>query len=391
MNAPALSQADPLRGRWFALIAIFAAYRLLPYLPDSVNPFAATHFLLSYAVGFHKRALLGTTLSWLLPRPTARDIYAISLVILVSFALCLMLFMKRVALMSRVNLVVVLVLLGAPGLLPHSAYALGYLDPILVICGLSAAAILWAPITVPLRIPIALALCAVGTLTHEAFLFVAFPLVAMRTLVRQGDGRGPVYVLGVATLALTVIQFLVHPLVSPEQYLAHAAARTEMRLDPDVIQLLYFSMPDNLLYLARHYASVMTDLRLLAGLIVPIPYFLLLSDLFRIAATALQLSGALRLWALACILAPLTLTLVGFDTLRWISFACLNCSIFVHECMREDGFGTLQQSLDRYVSSARFALLALFSFSVGVLHVVDGNALATGIHELARGLEFVRW
>jgi hypothetical protein len=90
------------------------------------------------------------------------------------------------------------------------------------------------------------------------------------------------------------------------------------------------------------------------------------------------------------VLAPLALILVGFDALRWVSFACLNCSLLVFECSRAEA-PEAREALTLYLHSPRFWILALLSFTLGPLHVVDGNGVATGIHSIAHGLGLVRW
>jgi hypothetical protein len=42
-------------------------------------------------------------------------------------------------------------------------------------------------------------------------------------------------------------------------------------------------------------------------------------------------------------------------------------------------------------AAARFVLLALLSFSLGALHVVDSNSLGSGVHAMARGLGLIQW
>jgi hypothetical protein len=153
---------------------------------------------------------------------------------------------------------------------------------------------------------------------------------------------------------------------------------------------LYFNLRDNYIYLAQHYSSVLTDARLFAALIVPIPYFVMLRDLLRLATPAKGLTPT-RMWmARLLVLAPLALILVGFDALRWVSFACLNCSLLAFECIGEEG-PEAREALSLYLHSPRFWLLALLSFSLGPMHVVDGNGIATGIHSIAQGLGLVRW
>jgi succinate dehydrogenase hydrophobic anchor subunit len=125
---------------------------------------------------------------------------------------------------------------------------------------------------------------------------------------------------------------------------------------------------------------------LVAGLLVPIPYFVLLRDLFKIATERADLTARVRVAVTACLLAPLALMLVGFDTLRWVSFVCLNCSLVIFMLVRVDSSGAVEMAVSDYMRSARFAVLALLSLALGPLHVVEGNGIMTGIRAAAHGL-----
>jgi hypothetical protein len=198
--------------------------------------------------------------------------------------------------------------------------------------------------------------------------------------------------LTIAVIVLTVVvQLTSRPSIALEQYMQWAAARTGMRLNAEAFELLYFDTRANLHYLVGHYSDLATDIRLLAGLIAPIPYFVMLRDLYLRAADASALSSGTRLAVCACIFAPVVLALVGFDVLRWVSFACLNCSILICEYVRRDSSGAVLDAVTRYVRSTRFILLALLSYALGALHVVDSNSLGSGVHAMARGLGLIHW
>jgi hypothetical protein len=51
----------------------------------------------------------------------------------------------------------------------------------------------------------------------------------------------------------------------------------------------------------------------------------------------------------------------------------------------------VQNALDSYVRSPRFIILALLSFAIGALHVVDSNTVGSGVHAIARGLGIIQW
>jgi hypothetical protein len=233
--------------------------------------------------------------------------------------------------------------------------------------------------------------CAVGVLTHESFLLAAFPLVIANTLLSGKPAQVSAWTLtGIVGVMTVAVQFHGHPSVPLDQYVTQAAARTDQAPDPEAFRLLYFNLRDNYVYLTQHYSSVLTDARLVAALIVPIPYFVMLHDLFGLATRATGATPT-RVWLTRImLLAPLTLILVGFDALRWVSFACLNCSLLVFECARAER-PEAREALTLYLYSPRFWILALLSFTLGPLHVVDGNGVATGIHSVAHGLGLVRW
>jgi hypothetical protein len=390
MNTPQRRPASGLL--WLTLVVVLLLFRVITFLPDEVNSFAASHYLFSYANGFHKRALVGAVLGHFVGPLTGARIYAMSLWVLAGFTAGLLLVMRRALLASRDALVLGVALLGAPAILPHFAYSIGYFDPLLVICALLAAAALDTPAVGWLRALLAFVPCAVGVLIHESYVFAAFPLVLARGWLSGRTRKSTLWTLAAMVFLLTlVVQMFGQPSVSVDTYTAQAAARTNSPVNREAFELLYFHLQENLSYLLAHYSSAMTDARLLAALIVPIPYFVLLYDLFGLTTRAVTVDAGTRRMVGVCTLAPLLLILVGFDALRWVSCACLVCSLVVFECIRIDRSGEVLEVVTRYVRSARFIVLALFSFTLGPFHVVDGNAVATGIHSIARGLGLVRW
>ena len=377
---------------WLAAAGAFVFLRLLVFLPAEVNTFAASHYLFSYADGFHKRALLGTLIGAYFHYLPAKVIYAISLGTLLVFSASLVWFARKSLAVSKEFLVLGLVLLGAPAVLPHFAYSIGYFDPVLVVCALLSVAALDLPLGRGLRLPLALVPCVAGVLIHESYALTAFPFIFARGILLKKPDKTSLWMLaglvGVATLAM---QSFGQPHIPLPLYMAHAASRTDVAVDHDAFELLYFHLQENYAYLAQHYSSVMTDARLFAALLVPIPYFVMLYDLCKRTIPSMGLSSHGKWLVGVSVLAPLFLTLVGFDVLRWVSFACLNLSLLVFECVRTDARGEVRYALTRYVHSPRFWLLALVSFTLGSLHVVDGNGVATGIHAVAHGLGLVRW
>jgi hypothetical protein len=378
--------------RWLATATLFAVFRLIAFLPAEVNTFAGSHYLFSYAAGFQKRALVGAALGAYFTYLSSTAIYATSLCVLAAFVATLLVFTRTALLMSGESLALGLVLLGAPAVLPHFAYSIGYFDPILVICALLTLAILDASLPAALKVALACGVCAVGVLTHEMYLFAAFPLILARAFLVQRPDKRLLWILtGLVCVTTALVVHYGQPSLPLDRYMSLAEPRTDVKLDREAFQLLYFHSWLNLLYLAQHYSSVFTDARLVAALIVPIPYFLMLYDLFVVTTRARGMS-ARQSWAVGVwVLAPLLLTLVGFDVLRWISFACLNCSLLILESIRLDSSGEVREALQRQVHSARFWVLALLSFALAPLHVVDGNGIATGIHSIAHGLGLVRW
>jgi hypothetical protein len=372
---------------WLALAAAFDIYRIVPFLPEGVNGFAASNFLYSYSAGVHKRALVGSVLEWLGGSLSGVSLYELSLAMLGLFALALVLFTARVMLASRASFVLLLALIGGPAILPHFAYALGYFDPLLVVDALLIATLITSALPAALSVALAAVLCAAGSLIHESFLMTALPLVVIVQLARgASQWRRLLPLVAVAVLVPVAVQFAGHPSLPLDQYVARAATRTDIHLSREAFELLYFSPQENLRYLVQHYASASTDLRLLTAFVLPLPYFLCLYDIYRVAATARPVDMRTQRVVAISILIPMALLLVGFDALRWVGFACVNCAIFVHECLRADASGAVERACERYVRSPRFVLLALWSFSLGSLHVVDSNGFGSGVHSLGRGL-----
>jgi hypothetical protein len=253
-------------------------------------------------------------------------------------------------------------------------------------------AVLAASLPVWLQAVIAFVACAAGVLTHESFLLVGFPLIAAMLLIERVPRVTMLLGLGSAILVLTVlVQAVGHPSLGLEQYMLQAASRTDTHINAEAFELLYFQPRENLAYLLQHYSSVSTVVRLLAGLIAPVPYFVMLRDLYKAASGARQLSSRVQVGVYACLFAPLILAVVGFDVLRWVSIVCLNCSMLICAQLRLDSSGAVEDALTRYVGCARFMLLALLSFALGALHVVDSNSIGSGLHSVARGLGLIQW
>ena len=376
---------------WLAAASLLIIFRVISFLPDQVNGFAASHYLFSYTDGFHKRALPGAVLRAVTGYLPGKAIYALSLAMLAAFTVALLAFMRKGLLASKESLVLGLVLLGAPAILPHFSYSIGYFDPALVICALLAVAVLDSALPDWLKLVLACVPCTIGVLTHESFLLAAFPLVLAHALLSGKPEQVSAWILaGIVGVMTVAVQFHGHPSVPLDQYVSQAAARTDQAPDPEAFRLLYFNLRDNYVYLTQHYSSVLTDARLVAALIVPIPYFVMLHDLFGLAIRATG-APSNRVWlARFMVLAPLALILVGFDALRWVSFACLNCSLLVFRFARTE-HPEAREALTLYLHSPRFWILALLSFTLGPFHVVDGNGVATGIHSIAHGLGLVRW
>lgn len=393
-SAPAAVPDDArrLHGGWLAVVLLFGACRLITYLPPGINDFATTHYLFSYAAGFHKRALIGSLLALCFDRLSGSEVYAVSLATLLVLAGSLVLLLRRALLCCGAMLVVGVVLLGAPGALPHFAYSIGYFDAVLVLWALLALSVLDSTIPDWMKVPLALVACALGVLTHEAFLLTAFPVACGWSLIARTSRPAVIGSLALAVFLLTVVMQVVgHPSIGLEQYIQQASTRTDMRINTEAFELLYFRLGANLSYLLRHYSSITTDIRLLAGLIVLIPYYILLRDLYCRAADATAIPADARIAGRICILAPIVLALAGFDVLRWLSFVGLNCSILICAYVRRDTSGAVVGALSRYVRSTRFMLLALLSYSIGAIHVVDSNSLGSGVHAMARGLGLIQW
>jgi hypothetical protein len=378
---------------WWILIVAFVFFRLIAFLPTAdINSFAASHYLFSYANGFHKRAFVGAVFGHLFGQATPREIYATSACVLAVFAAGLLLCIHRAMLASAEMAVLAVALLGAPALLPHFGNAIGYFDPILVICALLTAFALDAPGADWTRILLAFVPSVIGVLTHESYLLAAFPLALARGWLRGKSGKAALLTLSGGVFVLTLaVQAFGKPGVPLDTYVAQAATKATFGVNRDAFELLYFNLRENYAYLGNHYASLMTDARFVMALIIPIPYFVMLYDLFKLATRRIAADATTTRVVTLCTLAPLVLVFVGFDELRWVSLSCLICSVMVFECARADASGEVRESLTSYVRSPRFAFLALISFAVAPFHVVDGNGVATGIHALAHGVGLVQW
>lgn len=175
------------------------------------NDYAEAHWLLDYRLGFVKRGLIGTLVSWaarLVHRPVTEElVLTLSVASFLVFSIVLIVVSLRIihrSGWSATAVLVALTFLSSPFIV-ISAHLVGYYDNVIVVL-----AVLSIFLVLKGRIWLAACCQAVAIFTHEISLLIGFPLLLLAALLvhsknRQGFSGFPFLPLSLPVAAFVVV------------------------------------------------------------------------------------------------------------------------------------------------------------------------------------------
>ena len=347
--------------------------------------YGPSHWFATYQHGFLRRALVGEVLSRIGFLST-RLILCIELATVALACLLTALAFRRILFGSLAERRLAAFLLAAPAFLPHMAFMDGELDNFLYLAILLGA---FALIRLGNLAGLAIAtVCTiVGLLIHEAFALMFYPLILVLAadLVHRHRLRiqwvAAHFVLVLASF-LAIVHFGKLP-GDPGQWINAAQQRTDMRIDGTVFLVLECSLREQLNFV-RHLYTLKVVGSILLTLALSIPYGIVLWRLARTACVYRRYSIAHARWLLVVFAAPLGLSLLGHDVMRWLSAMCINVSLFLlliyRSTPRVDSSDTpdLHKALTAWTSLPVYAATLLYVLALGPWGIA-GNRLLSNI------------
>ena len=299
------------------------------YGPISFNYGFALYFL-TYQHGFVKRGLVGEMLSPLHWLPRTRLITIEYLFLAAAFGLTYVVF-RALLFGDAAERRFSAALLGAPALLPHIGYLFAQPDVTLYLL-LLVCVWLFVRARPVVATAASWAICCVALLEHEAFSLMFYPLVAaillhlvLRRRLHWGFAAGHVVLFATAFL---VVMHWGALKVSPDTILAEAQARTDVRIQRQVFDVMASTFAEQEALVRRMYTPGVLRI-LVASVLLTAPYLWLLG---RLVLQTLEAANARRLQlglTLGMFASPLLLFALGHDTTRWIGAMCIDATLFL--------------------------------------------------------------
>jgi hypothetical protein len=371
----------------FSLLPFFLC---LTFLGSSIagRTYGPSHWFANYQHGFVRRALIGELLSPI-GFLSSRLILGIELAIFTLACTLTALAFRRILFGALAERRLAAFLLAAPAFLPHMAFMDGELDNFLYLAILIGA---FALIRLGnlFGLAIATATTIVGLLIHEAFALMFYPLI----LVLAADlvHRRRLHMQSVAAhlaLVLAVFLAIIHfgklP-GDPAQWITAAQQRTDMRVDGTVFLVLECSLREQLNFVRHLYTPKVVG-SILLTLALSIPYAVVLWRLVRTACIYRGYSLAHSRCLLLVFAAPLALSFLGHDVMRWLSAMCINVSLYLlliyRTTPRVDAQNTpdLHKALTAWTGLPVYAATLLYVLALGPWGIA-GNRLLSNIGSL---------
>ncbi len=295
----------------------------------------STHYLFTYEEGFAKRGFFGQLLA--LTLGDARFRYQ-NLTIVAFLVLAALVLLLTVVSIRQKNAYFLLFLAGPVG--GYLFLEVGYLDQVLYLLALvgGLAAIKWPRC----RHPVTLTAGLLGLFVHEAALFLSCPVLVFACLMaRPREGRG---------LLRELAPFLCFPVVgalisefgnltveAADRLRLAAQSQADFHLRVDAFEVFYRAMADN----ARIVLGLWADGQLVHRFyeVAPLTTLYAAASFFGLAGVLRVASGprSTRLFAAAlATLAPLALSVLGWDLDRWGALVMLNaflCLLFAAQAI----------------------------------------------------------
>lgn len=371
----------------FSLLPFFLC---LTFLGSNLagRTYGPSHWFATYQHGFLRRALVGEIFSRI-GFLSSRTILGIELATFtLAFSLTTLVF-RRVLFGSLAERRLAAFLLAAPAFLPHMAFMDGELDNFLYLAILVGAVALIRLGNLA-GLVIATASTLIGLLIHEAFALMFYPLILVlaadlvhrrRLMIRWAA----THVALVLASFLAIIHFGKLP-GSPGQWISAAQQRTDMRIDGTVFLVLECSLRDQLNFVRHLYTPKVVG-SILLTLALSIPYGIVLWRLVRTACIYRRYSIAHARCLLVVFAAPLSLSLLGHDVMRWLSAMCINVSLYLLLIYRStprvgsSDTPDLHKALTAWTSLPVYAATLLYVLALGPWGIA-GNRLLSNIGSL---------
>jgi hypothetical protein len=300
------------------------------------STWAATQALVNYDDGLVKRGLIGATLGKVFHAEKYTHFT------LLSYAILCLLFVLLIALTYRSG---VFEQLGS-GLLPalyFGSYAFTYLTHLvgysdIVMATLACVCLL--PRNPRIRLLLCLPICILGMLVHESFLILFVPVILFGLFVdgsrdQTSDSlkktRLAIGAVSCVSLAVAAGLSLSRPM--SDQQASALYGRMTLRADfpvrTDFSHVMQTSLAENVRGMWQFAHTSNFRMTLLIGAMVFVPTLILLGFAMKSIASRFDSRLVSNRWmvalALCTGLAPLSMTILGWDLDRWDALACLDC------------------------------------------------------------------
>jgi hypothetical protein len=354
----------------------------------SGRTYGPSHWFATYQHGFLRRALVGEVLSPL-GFLSSRLILGIELATFTLACLLTALAFRRILFGGLAERRLAAFLLAAPAFLPHMAFMTGELDNFLYLTILVGAFALMRFDNL-LGLAVATAATIVGLLIHEGFALMFYPLILALAadLVHRGRLRlqwVSAHFIVILAAFLAIIHFGELP-GEPTQWIAAAQRRTDMPVDGTVFLVLKLSLREQLNFVRHLYTTKVVG-SILLTLALSIPYGVVLWRLVRTACIYRRYSIAHARLLLFVFAAPLSLSLLGHDVMRWLSAMCINVSLYLlliyRTTTRVDSpeMPNLHKALTAWTGLPVYAATLLYMLALGPWGIA-GNRLLSNIGSL---------
>jgi hypothetical protein len=367
------------------IIGIIPLLQTIHYLGDAPGmAYGYSHLFITYDQGFSKRALYGTAFSFMnfISKDAAKLIgfAAVALVVIMIYWL-----FRREIFHSTQRSILFSFLLSGSGVLPHLSFISGFLDvPMFALLTMSL--ILLRRSTSFISIISVGLLSVFGILMHEAYFLMFYPLLLAIYITDTRLNRDAFIWPAVSTMIVVAAFILTikygNLKVDPQVYFDIARLRTDIKLNKDAFFVNNNSFGNQLSYLVNQY-----DIKSISGisltLLTSLPYlfalYTILLMLLKIISKIPNLKTEYGSYILTSILsAPILLTFIGHDVMRWVSAACINISLFVayHIARGEDDGKEFAASFCGDLASRNwFYACFIFSIVIGPFGAIAGNRI----------------
>ena len=344
-------------------LPLLAAVRAFGHVGD--ERYGVTHFLFTYEYGFHRRALLGEILSWFLsPNYTILRIVGFAgsvAAILFAYAF----FAKELFADFEKRAFAVFLLVG-PAFAPHFARMLGPDSVSIILAIIALMALRWRPSDFMLLVFVT-PLVIISLLIHEVFIATLYPLIFLIILFLWDRKKiGTVFLLShlcIVIFSLLTILYFGDFDIDPYAYAQIVQSRSGYDPAIEAFEALSRSISEQFIFVRGEY-TLGGILSIIISLGVSSPYIFAVTALAVFATRAVAMSGWQTILAMVILISPIALVIIGHDVMRWVSFACINVSLWAAFIYRMD-HAAVGPTVRKAVRSEWFFVVFLWCLGIG--------------------------